>query len=410
MKIKVILFLIVMALLLHFGNANLYAAPNEAPDVEWTKTFGGDDRDEGYSVQQTKDGGYIIAGETSSFGAEGRNIWLIKTDAQGNKIWDKTFFAGWNKWLFPSVQQTTDDGYIIVGSKAYTTEADDLDEACDVWLIKTDAKGNKLWDKTFDKNDSDFGDSVQQTSDGGYIIKGETEYSTYDDAIWLIKTDGKGNKVWDKTFKTFIDENGVSYKYFEGGVAQQTKDGGYIVSGYVYSEDDYDKEGILLFKTDDKGNKLWEKIFGVVNDESDTATSVQQTTDGGYIVVGTKSYGNGYPYDDIDVLLIKTDVEGNKEWDKTFSGNNYSSGDFVQQTKDGGYIISGTGEDEDRVGILLMKTDDKGNKLWDKIFVNGDIDISTSVQQTKDGGYIVVGSIRTSDDNWDILLIKVKGE
>ena len=163
-------------------------------DTAWTKTFGGNSNDIGYSVQQTTDGGYIITGYTSSSG--NIDIWLIKTDSNGDSLWTKTF-GGSGDDLGQSVQQTTDGGYIITG---YTTSFGN--GYYDVWLIKTDSNGDEEWNQTFGGGGSDSGHSVQQTTDGGYIITGYTDsFGNGGGDIWLIKTDSEGNTVPESEWK-----------------------------------------------------------------------------------------------------------------------------------------------------------------------------------------------------------------
>ena len=366
---------------------------NQLP-ITFRATFGGTGGDVGQSAQQTSDGGYIVTGHTSSYGAGGDDVWLIRTDSSGSKVWDKTF-GGADDEVSSSVWQTSDGGYIITGC---TFSSSTLNG--DVLLVKTDAYGNEVWDRTFGGAHYEQGNSVQQTSDGGYIITGYTmSYGAGMADVWLIKTDSSGNEVWNKTFGGAGDDFGNSVR--------QTSDSGYIIAGYTSSHGT-GGDDIWLIKTDSSGNQVWDKVFA--GSCADGAWSVQQTSDGGYILTG---YTSSQGADSEDVWLIKTDASGNKAWDKTFGGTGEDEGYSVQQTSDGGYIITGSttsygagGED-----VWLIKTDWAGNKVWDKTFGGTGDERGQSVQQASDGGYMVAGWTSSyGAGNYDVLLIKTDAD
>jgi hypothetical protein len=288
-------------------------------ELQWDRTFGGWKSDHGRSVKQTSDGGYIIAGFTESYAIGENDVWLIKTDSEGNLDWEKTF--GGSNWdAGYSVQQTQDGGYIITGyTWSYGAGCDD------VWLIKTDSNGNKEWDKAFGSPNSEGGNSVQQTQDGGYFITGYEGGKTLN--VWLIKTDSQGNLIWDKAFGGSDWDCGYSGK--------QISDGGYIITGYT-DESELVSRHLWLIKTDSQGELEWDKTFSSSGLE-DVGYSVEQTRDGGYIVAGRTLSSMACD----QCWLIKTDSSGNLEWDRIFGGGGYDWGRSVQQTSDGGYVIVG---------------------------------------------------------------------
>ena len=364
------------------------------PGTLWTRTYGGNYDDIGYSVQRTTDGGYILTGYTESYGAGYDDVWLIKTNSSGDTLWTRTFGGAYNDRGF-SVQQTTDGGYIITGNTwSYGSGYDD------VWLIKTNSSGDTLWTRTYGGDNGDYGYSVQQTTDGGYIITGSTwSYATGCNDVRLIKTNSSGDTLWTKTYGGADNDYGLS--------VQQTTDGGYILTGFTHSYGPgyYD---VWLIKTNSSGDTLWTRTYGGAG--WDCGLSVQQTTDGGYILTGfTYSYGTGYD----DVWLIKTDTSGNKLWDKTFGGADYDGGLSVQQTTDGGYILTGYTYSYGAGGydVWLIKTDASGNKLWDKTYGGANYDRGRSVQQTTDGGYILTGYTNSyGAGGYDVWLIKTGTE
>ena len=275
------------------GRYDLFLIKTDANgNVQWAKTYGGTDDDYAYSVQQTSDGVYIVAGYTESFGAGSGDIFLIKTDANGNIQWAKTYGGiYWDEAY--SVRQTSDGGYIVAGFTGSFGAG-----YSDVFLVKTDANGNIIWAKTYGGIDRDEASSVQQTSDSGYIVAGWTySFGAGSDDPFLIKTDANGNIIWAKTY------GGISYDWASS--VQQTSDGGYIVAGVTLSFGAGYSDAFII-KTDANGNIIWAKTYGGTGYEE--ASSVQQTSDGGYIVAGaTASFGAGYS----DAFIIKTNANGN---------------------------------------------------------------------------------------------------
>jgi hypothetical protein len=340
--------------------------PAQAPDTLWTKTYW---HGEGRCVIETSDGGYVVA--SFDWRSPPKSI-LMKTDALGDTLWTKTFRGG---GTYPdqihSVQETSDGGYIAAGERW-----DDI-VGWKVLLIKTNVHGDTLWTKSYGGGD-DYGSAVQETSDNGYIIAGKIDYRSlglgWD--VWLIKTDSFGDTLWTKTYGDSLYDDATSI--------QQTSDGGYIVAGSKESFNSH--SDVWLIKTDAFGDTLWTKTYGDTLWEG--AKSIQQTSDGGYVVVGSSSLDS---WPTTDLLFIKTDASGNTLWYKTFGGNSWDEGYSVQQTSDGGYIIVGGTLIGDNSELWLIRTDALGDTLWTKSVGDNLEDVGFSVRQTSDGGYIITG-------------------
>ena len=365
------------------------------PDTLWTKTFGGIEADYGESVKQTSDGGYIITGSTYSYSVGSSDAYLIKTDVNGNEIWSQSF-GGISSDYGCDVLQTSDGGYIVVG---YTQSYGD--GFCDVYLIKTDSNGNGLWQRALGGDGADFGISIQQTSDGGYIITGHTNsygVGWYD--VYLLKTDANGNELWHRAFGQ------SDYDY--GCYVQQTLDGGYIIVGFQEYFSGTGTSDVYLIKTDENGNETWSQTIG--GDRFEKGYYGQQTSDGGYIITGVGNFIYGYQK---DVILIKTDAEGNELWTRLLGGNTTDYGNCVKQTSDGGYIITGEtlSYGAGNYDVYVIKTDENGNESWSQTFGGADSDKSCSVQQTSDGGFVIAGKTKNwGAGNNDVWLIKLAAD
>jgi len=369
----------------------------EPPMTEWSNTYGGTHNDEAYSLVQTNDGGYAIAGHTKSFGGGGMDAWLVKTDSSGTHEWNHTY-GGTNDDLVQSMVQTADGGYAMAG---YTSSSGA--GARDFWLVKTDQFGNLQWDHTYGgTNDDEVWWGLVQTGDEGYLMVGHTRSRGAGGAdFWLVKTDSSGNHEWDKTYGGTSDDWAAS--------VTQTSDGGFATVGFTESFAAGGRD-VWLVKTDSAGNHEWNKTYGGA--AWDEGFSVIQKHDGGYAIAGhTRSFGaSGW-----DWLLIITDSSGNLLQPPIIYGG--PSDDYahcIRQTSDGGYVIGGSmavspvGGDFDG---WLVKTDASGNHEWDQLYSGIRRDALYYVVKTWDGGYALAGytglSTQAETGHADFWLIKL---
>jgi hypothetical protein len=261
------------------GNWDFWLVKTDAAGTEqWNRTYGGTNSDWAFALVQTSDGGYALTGWTWSFGAGFYDVWLVKTDASGNMMWNRTY-GGTNRDVAGALVQTTDGGYAIAGITSSFGAG-----ASDCWLIKTDASGNMMWNRTYGGTNEEHAYDLVQTTDGGYAIAGYTRsYGAGNADFWLVKTDASGNALWNKTY----GGTGEDYAY----ALVRTSDGGYALAGGTgsFGAGGYDA---WLVKTDASGNMQWNKTYGGASD--DWAYALVQTSDGGYAIAGyTDSYGAG---------------------------------------------------------------------------------------------------------------------
>ena len=340
----------------------------------WNQTYGGPDDDYGYSVVETSDGGYAIAGETLSFGAGSSDVWLVKINATGHMEWNQTY-GGPSLDTVLSVLETSDGGYMVAG---YTVSFGA--GGADVWLIKTNATGTVQWNQTYGGPNNDVGWSVVETGDGGYAIAGRTDsYGAGGADFWLIKTNATGTVQWNQTYGGPDDDQGVSMV--------ETSDGGYTIIGYTYS---FGAGGhdIWLVKTNATGTVQWNQTYGGLGD--DYGRSVAQTSDGGYMVASfTDSFGAG----GYDFWLVRTDAAGMVQWNQTYGGTGDDVVRSVIKTSDEGYAIAGVTDSygDGRGDVWLVKIDAAGMVQWNQTYGGPSGDEGSFVVETVDGGYAIVG-------------------
>jgi hypothetical protein len=346
--------------------------PAQAPDTLWTRTFGGDSGDIASSIHQTLDGGYIMVGGTNSFGNGKRDVYLVKMDMNGDFLWSNTFGGLASDWG-SDVQQTSDGGYIITGGTSsfgaglndvYLIRTDSLGDSMwtkthggngfdfarsvdatldggyviagattsfgagwyDFYLVKTDSLGNLEWEKAYGGPDEDISWSVQQTSDNGYIMGGYTDHASGNSSAYLVKTDSFGDTIWTKKYG---GPNGD-----QGYASSITNDNGFIIVGETSSFGP-PGQNVYIVKCNEYGDTVWTRAYG--GEEWDFGFSVQETSDNGFVVAGeTVSYGSGNG----DFYVLKVD-EGDTLWTKTYGGNQWEYALSIQNASDGGYIIAG---------------------------------------------------------------------
>ena len=347
------------------------------PNIKWAKSF---DRffSDANSIQQTSDGGYIAAGGMERFGNDDSRdyAWVAKLDASGNTIWQKRFYGVENAEA-SSIQQTSDGGYIVAGrtGRYERNSWGDFSIVYNAWVVKLNARGNIVWQKNFGGSREDTANSIQQTKDGGYIFAGMTSSADgdvtgnhEDGDIWVVKLNASGNIMWQKSF----GDSGWNTANF----IQQTSDDGYIFAGYTLpSAADYNEAWIV--KLNASGDIEWQKHLG--GSGGDEANSIQQTDDGGYIFAGYTTSNDG----DVvgvhglgDLWIVKLNASGDIVWQKCFGGSAWDYANSIQQTNDGGYIVAGstysTGSDmtdnHDNRYSLVVKLNASGNIVWQEYF------------------------------------------
>lgn len=360
--------------------------------ISFQETYGGPEVDIGHSVQQTTDGGYIALGQTSSFGNGYQNLYLVKTDEFGVETWSQTYGESDFNWGI-SVKQTSDGGYILCGGWGSSSLATDS-----LVLIKTDDLGIEEWNYRFSGTiDRDAGQSVIETADGGFMAVGFTTSFPMED-VFILKTTSAGIEEWNRVYSGSGQEI--------ARVVRQTSDLGYFVFGSTSSYGNGLRDFYLL-RLNPSGDSLWTKTYGTSVDE--IGTSMHINTDGSIIMIGHEYFNGG------NIYVVKADQSGNVIWDNYYGDAGWDLGYSIKETSDGGYVFSGRKDNTISGGthdMYCVKTNQLGAITWEYSYPLGIQSDATSIQQTTDGGYIMVGNNTTSNGtsfDADMLLVKIPG-
>lgn len=362
--------------------------------ITFERILGGIDRDSDGSVRLTDDGGYIVAGSTWD-PAEDRSIAsLIKLDQYGNPLWSEEYFITGPSG-FSSVVIANDGGFVAVGSsRTFETSKQNI------YVVKTYPAGEVHWQKEYSfGGQDDNANTIEATSDGGYIIAGDTRNTTGQDvkAALLLKINDSGTEEWHQTYGTTEGEEARSIK--------QTSDNGFVfVGATTVGVQDF---GIYMVKTDATGNKEWEKTFNGAGWES--ASSVTVTSDDGYTLAGyTMSEGAGQE----DVYVIKTNISGDTLWSKTYGGTANDKASAIISTEDQGYLIVG-GTNSFGSGaqdVYIIKTDNNGNQSWYQTYGGDNGDGASCVREISGSGYIISGGTSSFSKDRDVYILRVNSQ
>jgi len=419
-------------LLLCFLFAVLGATPGawaqgSPPVTQWDRTLGGSERDLARVVLPTRDGGYLLGGYSNSpagalktqprRGAD--DYWVIKFDAQGVRQWDRTLGGTSTSLSYLSDAQQTADGGFLLGGVSNSGPGGDRTAASrgnfDYWIVKLDAQGGTQWDRAYGGSGPDYFTSLRQTTDGGYVLggysgsavggdKSQPSRGVYD--YWVLKVDAQGAKQWDRTF------GGVPTGFSGASQLQrvlQTADGGYILGGIIEGTTGGDQTqasrggaDYWLVKLNAQGTKQWDRTFG--GPDTDVLVALCPTPDGGFALAGTSSSGVGGEKSEPcrgqgDYWLVKTDAQGQRQWDRTFGGADHENLRDVCLGADGGYLLAGTSpspvsgdKTQPALGdgdVWLVKADDRGATQWDRTLGGAGQDDGRAVHAAPDGGYIL---------------------
>jgi Secretion system C-terminal sorting domain len=387
------------------------------PTIQWQKTYGGSYFDQAFSIEQTSDEGYIVAGNTGSTDGNvlgnhgGYDFWVLKLANEGTIQWKKALGGSNNDWPY-CIQQTIDGGYIVVGS----TQSNDGDVSgyhggIDGWVVKLSATGSLEWQKTLGGSGWDGLWSVRQTSDHGYIVVGKSNSLDGDVSgnhgeldCWVAKLNSTGMIIWQKSF------GGSNWDL--AYAVKQTTDGGYIIASETasYDGDILEQHGNIdywLIKLTSEGDIAWQKTYGGL--QADIPGDVEQTIDGGYIVTGISGSHNSGDVTGhhglFDYWVVKVSALGEIEWQKALGGTGLDYGESIIQSANGEYVVFGSTDSVDGdltdtnggTDYWLLGLSALGNIVWQKRLGGTKADEGYAVRQTNDNGFILAGAAWSTD-------------
>ena len=392
--------------------------------------YGGAQNEEGHSIAQTSDGGYILAGAREN-GANGWDFHAVKIGPSGSVQWQDMFGGtGTDKAL--AVIQTNDNGYILMGY-TYSNNGDVTTNhgGRDVWIVRLDSDGELQWEKSLGGTGGDYASTILQTLDGGFILAATTSSSDGDvtmnygeDDIWLVKLDSVGAIQWERSY-------GGSGHDSPGNI-RPTADGGYVLIASTLSNDGHvtnplGDADLWIVKLDDTGDIQWQKTYG--GSGADAGGQLEPTSDGGYIIAAGTNSTDGdvtVALGNTDIWLVKIDATGALQWQKSLGGSNTDAATGLVITAGGEYVIgaytaSTNGDVTDYNGgfydYWIVKVDASGALIWQQTLGGSADDRARDIRYTTDGGYIITGFSNSTDGDvtdpiagYDVWVVKLESD
>ncbi len=389
-----------------------------APTIQWQKSLGGSSSDGANSISQTADGGFIVAGSSYSndgdvSGNHGHfDYWVVKLNSLGDIEWQKCL-GGSDYDVAFSISQTADSGFIVAGSSESTTgDVSGNHGESDYWVVKLNSSGDIVWQTSLGGTGTDDAYSISQAADGGFIVTGWSLSNDGDVSgnhggwdYWVVKLNSSGDIQWQKSLGGTRNDGAYSIS--------QTADGGFIVAGWSLSNDgdvsgNHDWKDYWVVKLNSSGDIVWQTSLGGTG--TDGAYSISQTTDGGFIVAGNSNSNDGdvsgnHGY--YDYWVVKLNSSGDIQWQKCLGGSYEDFARSISQTADGGFIVAGYSESNDGdvsgnngyYDYWVVKLNSSGDTQWQKSLGGSEDDVALSISQTADGGFIVAGYSESNDSD-----------
>ena len=407
---------------------HLAAQTVSPPAIQWQRSFGGTNSEFAYCIRQTSDGGFIAGGiagggtggNKTSPGLGREDYWVVRLNRHGDKLWDRAFGGDQGEVLF-DLQQTADGGFILVGWSLSSNTGNKTSPGLgrlDGWVVRLDAEGNPLWDKSYGSTNVEELHSVQLTTNGGFVLAGMAAYPNPPD-YWVLWIDGDGNVIRERTFGGSNTENYPTVRL--------ATTGSYVIAGSSTSPASGSKTSspfgsgdMWALRLDANGDKMWDRSYG--GTEPEQFATIDSTADGGFVMaVASSSPASGNKtspsFGMDDLWVVRVDEAGNRLWDQSFGGSGEEFAAQIRQTADGGYILAGSsasgisgnkttpfygGPNYPWAGgdFWVVRLDANGNKLWEQSFGGSKGDQLQSIMQCSDGGFILAGfSASPADGN-----------